>query len=222
MRLLLLKIEISGKDQSRLQFTGLVAAEGEVLSFLQQTQELDLRRPAELADFIEKEDAARRFFDHPLARFLGAGVGAAQMAEEGIGKDLIIEAGGIDRHQRSLGTTELVNRLGDQLLTGAAFAGDQDRLGADGDGVDITEDRFHLWTDRVKSTKGFPAQLAALQQELLQALILPLQLSLFEEAAHAGEKPFFFIGFDKVINSAELGAADGNIDLIAPGEHDDR
>ena len=89
-------------------------------SFLQDAQQLGLRRGRQLRDFIQEEGAAVRGLEPTVAAVGGAGESAALVAEQ-FGLDQRVgKRGAVDRHeglQPPLAT--LVQRPRDQLLAGS-------------------------------------------------------------------------------------------------------
>ena len=141
--LLLRQVLMGGDDDPGLEPLGQVAAEREIFPLLQQPQQLDLGGDAEVADLVQEQGAVGRLLHHAAPDLLGTGKGAPHMAEEGIGKDRVIQTGHVDRHQLAAAAAQAVGGLGDQLLADPALAGDQQRLGAFGHRLHVGKDRQH-------------------------------------------------------------------------------
>src|ERR1700676_1975255 len=133
----LFEIFVGGGDDPDIDVNLFVAAEGADLSFLQDAIELDLHGQAHVADFVHKESAAVGSLEEALAIFVGPGESAFHVTEElGLEKGLRKSAA-IDGDERSLGARAVfVNGAGNEFLTGAAFAGDEDAAGLRSDGLD--------------------------------------------------------------------------------------
>ncbi len=111
-----------------------LAAERLVLALLQDAQELDLHRGAELADLVEEERAAGGLGDAALALLDGAGEGALLVTEElglddGLGQRREVHA-----DEGPVAPAALVDEARDQLLAGAALAEHQ-HVGGGGRGL---------------------------------------------------------------------------------------
>jgi hypothetical protein len=112
---------------------GHVRADGVIALGLQQAQQFDLGGGLEIADLVQEEGATRRLGDQALPLPVGAGEGPAHMAKEGIGEEVVIQAGGVQADQLPGPATEAMDGLGDEFLAGAGLARDEDRLPGVGD-----------------------------------------------------------------------------------------
>ena len=105
----------------------LAGSEHLVGTVLQDAQQLDLRRRVEVADLVEEDRAAVGHLEAPLAVGARVGEGAADVAEH-----LALEQGRRDAAEIHLDERPLrppavaMDGVGDQLLAGAALAGDED------------------------------------------------------------------------------------------------
>src|ERR1051325_5635608 len=98
------------------------------LAFLQRAQQFHLKRRTRLADFVEKECAARSFFPHPFAIVDRAGERAANVTKELRFQKRFGERAAIYCDERSGGPRAvLMNRSRDKLLARARLADDQYR-----------------------------------------------------------------------------------------------
>jgi hypothetical protein len=89
-----------------------------------------LQQRGELADFVEKEGAAVGRFKQAFLHCLGIGEGTLFMAEEFGFHQSLGDGRAVDGDERPILTgTLIVNRLGNQILAGAAFALNEDRSG---------------------------------------------------------------------------------------------
>ena len=93
---------------------------------LEEAEKLGLEVEAEFADFVEEEGAVAGGADEAEVVAVGAGEGAAAVAEELAFEQVARNGGAVERDERLLGAVgEVVNGAGEDLLAGAAFAGDQ-------------------------------------------------------------------------------------------------
>ena len=108
----------------RLQHPG--AAEPLELAFLQDAQELRLRREAHLADLVEEQHAAGRQLDLARLGLLRAGERAALVAEQLRLEQLLRQRGAVQRDERSLASRRhAVDEPRDHFLARAGLAGHQ-------------------------------------------------------------------------------------------------
>ena len=104
------------EDPDALEFAGLDGA-----------QQLGLKALRDVGDFIEKERAAIGHFEAAHAVDLGVGEGAFHVAEQLAFENALGEPAGIHGDQGPRGSQRNgVQRLRDESLAGAVFAGDQD------------------------------------------------------------------------------------------------
>src|SRR5579883_1573643 len=122
------EVGIGGRDDAHIDALGAITAKALELLFLQDAQQLRLEFERKVADLVEKQGAAVREFE--AADFLGKGAGE--------GATFVAEKLGFEEPGRNRGTidldegafaarTEVVNGAGDDFLTGAGFALNQDR-----------------------------------------------------------------------------------------------
>src|SRR5205809_60198 len=105
-----------------------VAADANECAILEEAQQLGLQGPAHVADFVEEDRAAIGFFHAAQLGFDRAGECALLVAEELAFEEGLGNRRAIDANITRIATvTERVQRAGDELLAGAAFAKDQDR-----------------------------------------------------------------------------------------------
>ena len=99
-----------------------------VFAVLQDAQQASLRLGRHVADLVEKQRAALRLLEAAHIARGGAGEGAFLMAEQLAFDQLAGDCRHIDRDERTRAAlTEIMQGPGDQLLSGAALAGDHDR-----------------------------------------------------------------------------------------------
>ena len=123
----LLQVLVGGGDQTDVHPDGLVAADPLELPGLEHAQELGLRGRAELADLVEEQGAAVGLLELALAPGLRAGERPALVAEQ-LGLDQGLgQRRAVDPNERLPRPRRVVmQRVGDQLLAGAALAPDHD------------------------------------------------------------------------------------------------
>ena len=99
-------------------------------ALLEDTEELGLGGGAQLADLIEEEGSPVGQLEAALFPGLGAGEGTPLVAEQ-LGLDQRLrQRGAVDADERPIGPGRvMVQRVGDQLLAGAALTPDQHRRG---------------------------------------------------------------------------------------------
>ena len=135
---------VGGGDDADIDSDRPVVSDAFELAFLQHPQQLGLQEAAHGADLVEKERPPVRRFQPSRPRGDGAGVGAADMAEQlgleqGLGHRAAVEG---DEAMPAPGAV-VVNRLGRQLLAGAGLPGDEDGARARGHGLQQVEQLAH-------------------------------------------------------------------------------
>src|SRR5215472_8527213 len=96
-----------------------------LLRVLQDAQQLRLHHQWQFADFIQKDRAAIGRFKQPGPRPLGAGEGAAGVAEEFRLDQLRRNGRAVDRHESAAAPRRVVDRAGHEFFARARFAGDE-------------------------------------------------------------------------------------------------
>ena len=100
--------------------------EGGDLAGFEEAEQFGLEVEAELADFVEEEGAFAGGADQAELIAVGAGEGAAAVAEQLAFEQVAGDGGAVEGDERLLGAVRVVvNRAGENLLAGAALAGDQ-------------------------------------------------------------------------------------------------
>ena len=121
------ELAIGGGDDLDVDLLRNRRADRRHLVLLQHAQQLGLQLERHLADFVEKDDAARGSAEHAQAAAGGAGKRAFLVAEQLALGQRRGEGGAVDRDERLVAArTELVQQSGPDLFTGAGLAGDQD------------------------------------------------------------------------------------------------
>ena len=120
---LFLKVHVGGRDDAHVDRNGGAPADAFDDLFLQETQQLDLERVRQVADFVEEEGAFVGGLDFSNCLLDGAGEGAAFVAEELRFQQVFGDGAAVDGDERLLGArAEIVQGAGEGLLAGAAFA----------------------------------------------------------------------------------------------------
>ena len=95
---------------------------------LQEAQEVRLRLERQVADLVEEDGAAFRALQAALAALMSAGERALLVAEQLRLNQTGGQRAAVDRHERPAPARRMVvDRAGDELLAGTAFAADQHR-----------------------------------------------------------------------------------------------
>src|SRR5262249_16723974 len=124
----ILRFQVRRRDDADVDRLLGAPAEPPELPLLQHAEQLHLRGRRHLADLIEEERAAIGELEAALPPIGRAGERAFLVAEDLALEKRLGNRGAVDRHERKRGArAELMNRLRDELLAGARFAGDQPR-----------------------------------------------------------------------------------------------
>ena len=114
------------------------------LAGLERAQQLGLQVLRDVGDLVEEQRAAVGHFEAADAVALGVGERALDVAEQLAFEDALGQAAGVHRDQRTRGAQrDGVQRLRDQSLAGAVFAGDEDVGVGRADARDHVEHRAH-------------------------------------------------------------------------------
>ncbi len=144
------------------------------------------------------------------------------MAEEGVGKMVVVQAGDVDRDPGRLGAGELMDGLGDEFLADAALPGDQDRFAARSHRLDVLEECLHLATGGMDGGEDLGVFQFAVKDLFFQAAVFLTEGTGGHRPLDAADETFLFLGLDVVVDGAELHAAYGGLQLIEAAEDDDR
>ena len=120
------QVAVGGGDDAHVDAQRTLAADAQELARLEHAQELRLGGRSHLADLVEEERALVRQLE--LAELLRVRVGerAALVAEELALEQRLGDGGAVQRDELlASARLPVVDGLGDQLLAGAALAGDQ-------------------------------------------------------------------------------------------------
>jgi hypothetical protein len=210
----LIEVAMSGHDDADVDRDGAVATHTLDLPLLEHAQELGLHDHGHVADFVEEEGAVVGLLE--LADVAGgrAGERAFLVAEE-FGLDQLARDGGaVERDERpGVARASLMKRAGDELLASAGIAENADAGFAGGDTIDLSHNAAHGFT-RVDDLM--------LADTLSQFAILILEAF---ELKHVVDGEEQLAGGERLleeIDCAELGGADGHLDIGLAGDHHDR
>ena len=132
------------RNDAHVDVFRLGAADRPHLAFLQHAQQFDLQAHRHVADLIEHQRAALGRLEQALVTAGRAGERAFFVTEQFGLEQVLGHRAAVDRDERLvLAVTGAVDRLCEQFLAGAAFAGDQHaRIGC-GDHLRLLQDLFH-------------------------------------------------------------------------------
>ncbi len=127
-----------------LQWLRLVAADGQHLVVFQHAQQLHLHGQRNVRQLVEEDGAAVGQRQQPGPGLGGAGERPLDVAKQLAFHKVGVQARHVDRQERAIAVGAVaVDGAGDQLLAGAALAGDEDGGVARGHQGDALEDRLH-------------------------------------------------------------------------------
>ena len=122
------QIRVGCGDNANVGADRRAPADGGVFALLQDPQKAGLGIHRHVADLIEKQRAALGLFETAGSPRLGAGEGAALMAEKFRLDQVTRDRRHIDGDEGPVATFAIiVQRAGDQFLAGTGFAGNHDR-----------------------------------------------------------------------------------------------
>ncbi len=126
-----LEVLVRGGDDLDVDRTLVAGAHGAHAPVLEDAQQADLRGGGHVGQFVEEEHAAVGADEVAELAFDGAGEGAAPVPEEGGEDEVAGEGAAVDGDEGGLGASRAcVQMPGQDVLAGAGFAQDQDRVGA--------------------------------------------------------------------------------------------
>ena len=141
---LLLEVGVGGRDDAHIDLDLLPPADALDDLVLQEAQQLDLQRMRQIADLVEEQRALIGALDLADGLLHRAGEGAALVAEQLAFQQVLRDRAAVDGDERLLGARpEVVQRLRQRLLAGAAFAQQQHRHVGRGELFDIAADLQH-------------------------------------------------------------------------------
>jgi hypothetical protein len=123
----LLEVAVGGGDEADVEAARLGGAEAAHLAFLEGAEQLGLERGGQLGDLVEEERAAVCGLEQAGLVAVGAGECALLVAEQ-LGLEQVLGQGrAVDGDEAAGAAGQHVQCAGDELLAGAALAGDEDR-----------------------------------------------------------------------------------------------
>ena len=141
---LVLQFAAGGGDGAKGAFARLGIADRRDLELLDHAQQFDLHVGWNVGRFVKEDRGPVGQFEQTWPGSVGAGERPFDVTEQLALDQRRTERGQIDRHEGPLGSQRVaMNRAGDQLLAGAALAGDQHRAIAAGNQSNPLEDVLH-------------------------------------------------------------------------------
>ena len=205
---------MGGGQHAHVHRDGLVAAQPLDVPLLQHAQQLGLGARGQVADLVEEDGAAVGLLEAADAPGLGAGEGAALVAEQLALQQRLGNGGAVDGDERLVGAVAvLVEGAGDEFLAGAGLAADQHRDRGGGHPADFLVDVLHgaAAADEGETGGAGFAQLHRLGHAL--------------GVRHGGgDQVQQFLGLERleqILEGAELGGLDGGFGGAVGGHHDD-
>ena len=212
-----LEVLIGRGDQPEIGGQRLGVTDRAVFALLQHAQHLGLNAEREVADLVEEQAAAVGDLEHAFLAGHRAGEGALDVAEQLALQQVLAQRIAVHRDERFvLAQAVVVDGARDQLLAGAAFAGEQHRRIGRRALRHQPVDRLHL---RARSDDVlepvFRGHLA------LEIDIFLQELPPFERALHYQLEFVRFERLGDVIEGAELHRLYRRVDLRQAGDHND-
>src|SRR5204863_5673599 len=138
-------IAVRRRDDANVHVDGALSSDTQELAVLEDAQQLRLRRRTHLADLVQEEAATVRQLELAELLLVRVGERALLVAEELALEQRLRDGGAVERDERLSGArAPIVDRLRDELLAGAALAGDEDRRLERRHGEHRAEDLLHL------------------------------------------------------------------------------
>ena len=189
-----------------------------MLRSCEHAQQLGLQRRVHLADLVEEERAAVGGLEAADARARGAGEGALLVAEELALEQVLGDRGAVDDDEGLVARgAEIVDRARDELLAGAALAGDQHGRARRRDALDGAEHAAHhlALADQAPEPR-LARHLVAQAHDFL------FERAALEELAHLDAQRVDLEGLGHEVGGAELHRLDGGRDGARRREHQHR
>ena len=216
------EVGIGGGDDPGIRPPGVVAPQGKVFVFLQQTQQFDLGGRAEVADFIQKQGAPRSPLNEPLALGFRTGESPLGVPEEGVGKHVVVQPSHVDCHEMAFETAEVVQGPGDEFLADPGFPPDQNGLRGLGDGFDVLEDGQHFFVAGDDAGKRFGPFQGVGQDVVFEGQIFAPQLPKRHGPVNGGHQPVVLDRLDHVVEGTQLHALNRRLDFHRTGDDNRR
>src|SRR3989454_8653032 len=178
------QIRIGGGQDANVHLDGFGTAQAHVLTLLNYAQQLGLGFRADGADFVEENGALVCHLEQAFLRGHGTRKCALEVAEQLGLEQVHRHRAGIDRHKGLVGSRRGgVDGLGDQLLSGAAVSGDQNRGARWGHLGDQIEHGQH-----VLALADNVWKVVALLERALQLEIFLAQAATLDRLGHLGQQ----------------------------------
>jgi hypothetical protein len=135
---------VGGQDDTRIRMQRLGPTDALEFILLQNPEDLDLSGEWELTHFVKENCAFRRSLEASGLPAVGAGEGAALVAEQLTLNEPFVKSTAVDTDEWSTGTIGVtMKRGGDELLASATLAEDQDWRISGGGQTDRFVDLVH-------------------------------------------------------------------------------
>ena len=209
------QVLVGGGNDANIDGQVVAGADRREALLLDHAQHFGLRAQAHVAHFVEEQRAAMGLFE--LARLVlqRAGKGSFDVPEKLAFDELFRNGGAVDFYKRLLGALAvIVQRVGHQFLSRAAFAVDEHAAIGGGGELQLLAQSLH--GDAVADDAVAAVQLRA------QLAVLRGQLRLLQRVAKRQQGLVNGKRLLNEIEGAELGGADGRFNGAMPGNHDDR
>jgi hypothetical protein len=206
---------VAGGDDADVGGEGLFAADAFKLSGLEDAEELGLHDGADLGHLVEEEGAVVGTLEPAATGVVGAGEGASLVSEQLGFEEGVLEGGAVDGEEGACASAGAVDGAGDEVLSGAGFAVEEDGGAERSDALDEVEDASHLGTfgDEVLEAV-FGVELEA------QLLELVHERSTVEDATEeVGEA--FRVGAGQVVVGAGLHGLNGGLVVVGAPEEEE-
>src|SRR5581483_4942737 len=213
----LLQVAVRCRDDADVDRDRRRRAEALDLPLLERAEELRLEARVHLADLVEKEGAAVGLLEAADPPAVGARERALLVTEELRLEERLRHGGAVHLDERPARPLALrVDRVGDDLLAGAALALDEDRRLAAGRGLDDAPDALHrlALADELMDA-------ACLRQLLLEALLAIDEAPPLEGLPDEMQDLVGGEGLRDVVVSAALDGVDRGGDRPLTRNHDD-
>ncbi|MNQ38035.1 hypothetical protein D3C85_515970 [compost metagenome] len=148
-------IPVGGADEAHIHRLHLAAADPLQGAGLDEAQQLALQVEIHLADLVEEQGATVRQAGRPLAIPLSSGKGSLHMAEDLALHQIVGNGGAVERDEGLIpARAALMDRLGTDLLAGAALPRDEDGRLARRRALYDAIDRLHRHGGADEARKG--------------------------------------------------------------------
>ena len=193
------QVRFDRADHPQIDLNAAVGTQAFEGFLLQHAQQFDLLGQRQAFHLIEKQRAAVGMLDAADTLALGAGKGAAFMAEQLALEQVLGNRRAVQRDKRLAGAVaEIMQATGNPLLAAAGVAAQEDIHRGAGQFEDLPTQGFH----RPRDAEQLRLDMVFKGELLTQLAVLADQTALVQRAAHAVEQAFGGKGlFDKVIGA---------------------